>query len=234
MKNVDWGSVADWVSGIGSLGAVFFVIVQMLFDKKHRRESLRSSNMAKYKEQNATLIQLSDAEVYYFSLETEYVSGEFSPYVCILLEANINGVEQYFRSEIVSYLKTNKLFEFCLPKKENLKLKNIYIVSKDENNVTYVKKHSWIGGDAIFEMSEVFTGKNNKFVNILKYSTVIDQRSHPCGEIIENFKVINDFYKQKDWIVQKAHGSRQYNRSKNAEERIKELLKQEPQIFEKQ
>ncbi|MGX7048511.1 hypothetical protein RU86_GL000557 [Lactococcus piscium] len=235
MVTLELGSIADWVSGIGTLLAVLFVVVQMFFDKKHRRESLRSSNMAKYRKEDAKLIKIRDVEVYYFNFSIEYISGEFSPYTCILLETNINGVEQYFRSEIVSYLKSDKLFEFCLPKKENLELKNIYIISKDENNITYVKKHKWIGGygDAIFEMSEVFTKENNKFENILKYSTVIDQRLDPCRNIIEHFNVINDFYNQTDWGKQKVNSSELFNESEISAKIIKQLLNQNPQIFKK-
>jgi hypothetical protein len=43
------GSIADWVSGVGSLLAVIFVIIQMKVDKETRLKSLRISNMAKYR-----------------------------------------------------------------------------------------------------------------------------------------------------------------------------------------
>ena len=38
MKSVEWGNVADWVSGIGSLLAIVFVIIQMNREKKIHKE----------------------------------------------------------------------------------------------------------------------------------------------------------------------------------------------------
>lgn len=226
MGNVEWGNVADWVSGIGSLLAILFVIIQMRNDRKYREESIRNSSMVKYRKLNAKLIRIEDIAVCYFSFTIEYVSGNFSPYTCVLLKVKLNDEIQYFRSEIVPYLKEDKLFEFCLPNNKNLSIENIFIITKDENNFTYVKEHTWEWEEVVFKKNVILKREKNKFAKIIKQSTLIKSNLKPCRDIIYSFKVISDSYNIEDDqpYVEDVTSHKQW---------IKQLLKEHPLLFQK-
>ena len=38
VSKIDWGTVADWVSGIGSFGAVIVALWQIIIQRKKRRK----------------------------------------------------------------------------------------------------------------------------------------------------------------------------------------------------
>jgi hypothetical protein len=227
------GSIADWVSGVGSLLAVIFVIIQMKVDKETRLKSLRISNMAKYRKLNSRLKIIKNVSVSCFLFDIEYVTGNAAPYTCILLQAKMDGENKYFRSEVVSYLEKDKSFRICLPRSENLKLENVFIISKDENGVTYAQQHKWYDRDSVFIKSEVLENGNNNYTKLIQESIIIDQSLYPCRDIINNFSVIDDFYGQKDSLEQKIHLGPDFKKSENSREKIDQLLKVNPQLFKK-
>lgn len=209
-------------------------VLNFLYSFKNKRESLRDSNMPKYSIINPHFIEILEIDFQYFSVDIKNVSSILAPFMCIILKfKESNDQTKYFRSGIIPYFENEQRFEFCLPREETIRFDTLFIISKDENGATYVKEYIWQSDKAIFLKNKLFGRKNKKIEKMINSSVEINQNLYPYKQIIELFNIVKELNNHPDYMKQMIIGGPIFKKRNESISRIKQIMDQNPNIFEK-
>ena len=182
LSKLEWGTVADWVSGIGSLGAIIFAYWQMHMQRNKEKEDKKLANrpffslIKTFKVKNTKLhLWITDEDI---DLEhTKHILG------------NINSHYTYFDDHIFAYEFKNVTQAVAT----NIALKVEYenIASDEALRTDYCNIRTCVVGNeqAIMLPHSIINGSNNYYFREKKISlffTTIDDRAY-CQSWVEKY-----------------------------------------------